>query len=352
MKIDNIEVEQTLAQVKKQIEEEKNLSPTLRASLELLLTLVRLLLNRLGRNSRNSSKPPSSDPNRKKTRINGNNHPGAQQGHTGNHLELVDDPDQVELLEVERATLPPDGNFQCIGFERRQVFDIRISRVVTEYQAEILEDERGRRVVAPFPEQVKVKTQYACGVKIHSVYMSNFQLLPYKRIEEHFADQFNIPLRAGSIYNFNKEAYERLDPFEPWVKQAFAKECLLHADETGINIGGKRNWLHVLCSTTLTWLMPMISAAVRPWRRWVSCPSIPAPWYTTIGSPTTSSLVITRCAMPTTCVNSNVPGNRINSSGPNTRRRSWWRSTRPLMRQAVCSTPRKPKPSGSAIDNS
>ncbi len=256
MKIENLEVEQTLETVKKQIEEEKNLSPALRASLELLLNLVTLLLNRLGLNSRNSSKPPSSDPNRKKTRKNGNNNPGAQKGHTGNHLELVDDPDHVESLKVDRATLPTDGTFQCIGFERRQVFDIQISRVVTEYQAEILEDERGRRVVASFPEHVKVKTQYASGVKIHSVYMSNFQLLPYKRIEEHFADQFDIPLSAGSIYNFNKEVYERLAPFEDWVKRELSKALLLHADETGINIGGKRKWLHVVCSATLTLMMP------------------------------------------------------------------------------------------------
>lgn len=256
MKIENLEVEQTLEKVKKQIEEEKTLSPALRASLELLLTLVTLLLNRLGLNSRNSSKPPSSDPNRKKKRNNSNNNPGAQKGHTGNHLELVDDPDHVESLKVDRATLPSDGTFRCIGLERRQVFDIQISRVVTEYQAEILEDERGRRVVASFPKHVKVKTQYASGVKIHSVYMSNFQLLPYKRIEEHFADQFDIPLSAGSIYNFNKEGYERLAPFEDWVKRELSKASLLHADETGINIGGKRKWLHVVCSATLTLLMP------------------------------------------------------------------------------------------------
>jgi transposase len=86
--------------------------------------------------------------------------------------------------------------------------------------------------------------------------MSNFQLLPYQRIEEHFADQFDLPLSAGSIYNFNKEVYEMLAPFEDWVKRALAKELLLHADETGINIGGKRKWLHVVCSATLTLLMP------------------------------------------------------------------------------------------------
>lgn len=257
MKIENIKVEETIEKVKKQIEEEECLSPALRASLELLLTLVTLLLNKLGLNSRNSSKPPSSDPNRKKNKNKGNgNKPGGQKGHPGNHLELVNDPDHVEEIKVDRSTLPADGDFKPVGHERRQLFDIQISREVTEYRAEILEDEHGRRVVAAFPKHVKVKTQYASGVKIHSVYMSNFQLLPYKRIEEHFADQFGIPLSAGSIYNFNKEVYGMLAPFEDWVKRALLEERLLHADETGINIGGKRKWLHVVSSATLTWLMP------------------------------------------------------------------------------------------------
>ena len=116
------------------------------------------------------------------------------------------------------------------------MFDIKISRVVTEYQAEILEDERGRQVVARFPDHVKVKAQYASGVKIHSVYMSNFQLLPYKRIEDHFTDQFGIPLSAGSIYNFNKKVNEMLAPFEDWAKKSLVNQPLLHVDETGINI--------------------------------------------------------------------------------------------------------------------
>jgi transposase len=286
-----------------------------------------------------------------------------------------------EPLEVDRATLPTDGTFQRIGVERRQVFDIQISSVVTEYQAEILEDEHGRRVVAPFPEHVTVKAQYASGVKIHSVYMSNFQLLPYKRIEEHFADQFSIPLSTGSIDNFNKEAYEKLAPFEDWVKQQLAKAPLLHADETGIDIGGHRKWLHVACSTrtdrmnqniyrghrkwlhvacspTLTLLMPHEKrggeaiAAMGVLPEYTSFPSTLAPEYMIIGNPTTSCAVATPCATLTTCASCSGLGSRTNSSGLNTCKRCCWRSTRSLKPQAVCSTPRKPTPSERAIDNS
>jgi transposase len=40
--------------------------------------------------------------------------------------------------------------------------------------------------------------------------MSQYQLLPYNRIEDHFWDQMGLPLSASSIHNFNQEVYERL----------------------------------------------------------------------------------------------------------------------------------------------
>jgi len=257
LKIENINVEQAINQVKKVMDEDKTLSSSLRTSLELLLVLVSILLNRLNLNSKNSSKPPSSDPNREKGNKNGNgNKAGGQKGHVGKHLKLVEDPDKIEDIKVDRTTLPKGKTFQSIGYEQRQIFDIDISQFVTEYRAEILQDEAGRKVVAPFPKYVTTKTQYGTGVKIHAVYMSNYQFIPYKRIEEHFADQFAIPLSSGSIYNFNKDAYNRLEPFEQWLKNQLQKEKLLHADETGININGKRQWLHVVSNSKLTYFMP------------------------------------------------------------------------------------------------
>jgi len=34
--------------------------------------------------------------------------------------------------------------------------------------------------------------------------------VPYKRIEEDFQDQVKIPIRAGTIYNFNYDVYHIL----------------------------------------------------------------------------------------------------------------------------------------------
>jgi transposase len=84
MTIQNISVEATIERVKTLIAEEKEMSPALKASLEVLLFLVPLLVNRLGLNSKNSSKPPSMDPNRqKKPRGKDGRKPGGQKGRTG-----------------------------------------------------------------------------------------------------------------------------------------------------------------------------------------------------------------------------------------------------------------------------
>ncbi|UQG58667.1 transposase [Marinobacter sp. M3C] len=67
MKIENIDVDSAIGSVKKLLEKERDLSPSLKAALEVLLLLVAMLLNRTTLNSKNSSKPPSSDPNREKS---------------------------------------------------------------------------------------------------------------------------------------------------------------------------------------------------------------------------------------------------------------------------------------------
>jgi len=66
---------------------------------------------------------------------------------------IEDDPDRVKLIKIDRSELPA-GRYRKAGFESRQVFDIDISRIVTEYRAQILENEKGDRFVAYFPEGV------------------------------------------------------------------------------------------------------------------------------------------------------------------------------------------------------
>ena len=62
-----------------------------------------------------------------------------------------------------------------MGEKMRQAVDIDFTRVVTEYHAQILESELGRRFVAPFPQDVNSRIQYRYGLKAHAVYLSQYQ---------------------------------------------------------------------------------------------------------------------------------------------------------------------------------
>jgi transposase len=251
LKIDRIDVDAAIDNAKELIDQEKDLSPALRAALGVLLLLVTVLLNRSTLNSKNSSKPPSAGPNRKKSsRQKSDRSSGAQKGHNGTTLRKVCDPDIVKPIKLDRRTLPK-GQYHEQGFETRQVFDIDISRVVTEYQAQVLVNEQGKCFVAPFPDGVTKAVQYGNQLKAHAVYLSQYQLLPYKRIQEYFSDQLHIPLSEGSLYNFNTTAFNRLAEFEQLSKDLLAQADLAHADETGININGKGHWLH--CASNESW---------------------------------------------------------------------------------------------------
>ena len=256
MTIGKIDVTATLKKVEELLANDKTLSYSTRSLMEVLVLIITLLTDRLNLNSRNSSKPPSSDPNwEKQPRKKSDRKPGGQKGHTGKTLTKVDNPDKIKVLKVDKSKLP-EGTYKEVGYETRQVFDIQISRVVTEYQAQILENEKGKRFTADFPAGVTQAAQYGRTVKAHAVYMSQFQLIPYDRITDYFADQLGIPVSAGSIYNFNQQAYDSLEQFEALAKRNLAESSLAHADETSVNINGDKFWLHCCSNDLWTFLYP------------------------------------------------------------------------------------------------
>lgn len=256
MKIEKINVEETISQAHELLKKEKNISSALRAIFLVILTLMQVMLGRLSVNSKNSNKPPSGDPNRnKKKRTNSNRKPGGQVGRVGKNLKPVEDPDIIIPIKVDKRRLPKSSYYE-VGFEARQIISIEISRVVTEYRAQILEDINGNRYVAPFPKEVSRPVQYGNSIKTHAVYLSQSQLIPYERVADYFINEVNIPISVGSLYNFNCEAYNLLEEFDALAKQKLIQAEVLHADETGINLNGKRIWLHNASNDQWTYFYP------------------------------------------------------------------------------------------------
>jgi transposase len=257
--INKININETLKSVSALLKADMSASPQMKAMMELLVVVINLLTAKLGLNSTNSSIPPSKDPKRKhgsKRKTKGaKRKPGGQNGHKGSTLKKVSNPDRTETIEVDKRTLPR-GAYKHVGFESRQVIEINISTEVIEYRAEILEDSKGNQFVAEFPIGVTRPAQYGSSVKSQAVYMSQQQLLPYDRIRDYFADQCGIPLSAGSVFNFNKQAFSLLERFETVAKRQLVLQEVLNVDETGININGKGHWQHTAGNDLWTLVFP------------------------------------------------------------------------------------------------
>ena len=245
MKVEKIDISALVNKARGLLKDEQ-MSFSARTIIKLLLKVITTLINQKTLNSRNSSIPPSKDPHRpRNSKITGKKKPGGQKGHEGSSLKPVDNPDEIRKNFIDRSILPP-GDYKSVGVEKRQIFDVKVSLHVVEYQSEVLEDQNGNRWVATFPPQVNSLTQYGNGIKSHCTYMSQFQLVPQRRVADYCRDQLGISLSKGSIQNFNQTAYEKLEDFEIWSRQTLLNSPLNNADETGVNVNGKRLWFHLL----------------------------------------------------------------------------------------------------------
>ena len=109
MKIESIDVAETIKTTKALIETEASLSLDLKEALDQLLYVTKLMFDRLTLDSSNSSIPPSSDPNRKKDskendeNESDSNTPGGQLGHPGKTLDFFENPDHVIDIPIDHA---------------------------------------------------------------------------------------------------------------------------------------------------------------------------------------------------------------------------------------------------------
>ncbi len=90
------------------------------------------------------------------------------------------------------------------------------------------------------------------GIKALGVYLMNYQLLPYERTTEVLGDLFGCSMSAGTLYGAGQACAEGLAEIEEQIKQGVRQAEVAHFDETGLDIEGKRQWLHVSSTQTLT----------------------------------------------------------------------------------------------------
>jgi len=224
-----------------------------------LTARVKELEDRLAKNSQNSSKPPATDQVRKTKSLRKakGNKSGAQTGHEGKTLRKAEKPDQTIIHKIANCC---DCGFnlqeqEVSQYDCRQVFDLPpIKLEVTEHQAEVKEcPQCGKANSAEFPAGVTNIVQYGEGIKSLAAYLMEYQLLPYLRTVELMEDVFGQRVAEGTLYSALSECGEKLAPSEEIIKQGIEKAKVGHFDETGFYVGGKRFWLHVASTKTLTY---------------------------------------------------------------------------------------------------
>ena len=167
---------------------------------------VQSLEKQINKNSNNSSKPPSTDCFKKKTktlRTKSGKKPGGQEGHDGKTLEITENPDEVIVHTVDKCDICGES-LQDVATDRiivRQVVDIPETKVkVTEHRSEVKKCPKCRRKnTGKFPEGITNTVQYGDKVKAVAVYLTQYQLIPFKRGAELISDMFNISLSQGTI---------------------------------------------------------------------------------------------------------------------------------------------------------
>ena len=220
------------------------------------------LEKRLNKNSRNSSKPPSSDglnkpPKTTSLREPSTNKSGGQQGHKGETLKQVVHPDKTkrhELMFCPECGLSLQDK-AVVGLIKRQVFDIPEPKVeVVEHEAETKYCPCCvKEVSTPFPKEVAAPVQYGPVIRSWAVYYQNQHFIPEDRLQQLFIDMYGVSIATATLSHYNAVAYQELSSFEE-TTLALAKHApVKHLDETGFRVGGKTQWMHTLSTTAITY---------------------------------------------------------------------------------------------------
>jgi transposase len=214
------------------------------------------LKRRLGMDSTNSSKPPSSDspftkPAPKSLRRKSGRKPGGQPGHPGSTLALVDNPHERKRYEPGPCTGCGTSLADApeVGMERRQVFDLPpITVRVTEHQLISRRCACGTTTCGTAPDGVTGPVQYGPRITAIILYLYVGQFLSKKRTAQALAELFGTPVSEGTVAAMSTRAANGLGEFCSQVGDRIAEAEVAGFDETGLRVAGALHWVH--CART------------------------------------------------------------------------------------------------------
>jgi len=216
----------------------------------------------LGMNSRNSSKPPSSDPPGISTVLPKRRHKkrGARNGHQP-HLKKLLPPSMVKQrfeLKPEVCTCGSTNLEQtCEEPLRHQIVDIPpIEPQVTEYVQYIYRcKDCGELIYQPLPDELKRK-HFGPGTLSVVGMLTGFLNTSKRKALAIINEVFSVPMSLGGLSNCEAQLTDVLEQPYNETAEHVREQDVGHADETGWPRANKqKGWLWTFCCVTAAFFM-------------------------------------------------------------------------------------------------
>lgn len=210
-------------------------------------------LDKKNKNSRNSSKPPSSDgyskPAPKSLKKSSGKKPGGQKGHKGSGMKITRKPDEyVPHFPAACLNCPNRAVCEMKVAEQRYEEDISIQTHVTAHLQMkcCCPRQGGKLLLGEFPCNIKATKQYGANLVAFASALSTVGMVSIDRIHKLLNNVFQLGISTGAIQGFLNRLHEKVKLPVKYIRNKVSQVPVMNCDETGVRVNEKLRWLHCM----------------------------------------------------------------------------------------------------------
>lgn len=213
------------------------------------------------KNSSNSSIPSSQDENRKiaNSRTKSDLKKGGQPGHKAHHSKISKSPHKVIYKYTAKApcgALAVFDEHNKISYYVTQEINAYLKTEITETRY-IIGEKFSSLSEKEMNKYVINSVTYHDDFKSMVLYLNSKGTIALQRLCTMLNEmsEGKLDLKPSTVVNWSREFHKKGTVYMENVLMALLKEGVLHIDETGWKINGKKKWLHVIASDHYAYFM-------------------------------------------------------------------------------------------------